>query len=125
VGELRAEALAAGIPDEDEIDGNGGGGGVGGGVGGGGDGERDPGHDLVEEERQNQQKPVDTRYSADEHPHDTIKNIFREELTGEAEVGLLSLPGVRLVAWTYWLSSIGCVLTYNNNVVKSANPRRR
>jgi hypothetical protein len=25
----------------------------------------------------------------------------------------------------YWLSSTGCVLTHNNNVVKSANPRTR
>jgi hypothetical protein len=35
----------------------------------------------------------------------------------------LSLPeGVRMVTWTYWVSSIERVLTHNNTVVKSANP---
>lgn len=92
VGALRAEALAAGIPDEDEIEGNAGGSKIGGDVsvrgGGGGHADEngmDPGHDLVEEERQHQQKPVDKRDAAQELPHDTMSKIFKEELSGEAE----------------------------------------
>jgi hypothetical protein len=41
--------------------------------------------------------------------------------------GLPPLPGVSLVIHgpSYWVSSTGCVLTHNNNVVKSANPTSR
>jgi hypothetical protein len=45
-----------------------------------------------------------------------------------ARIGRVGTPGgcqIGYVHGPYWLSSTGCVLTHNNNVVKSANPVRR